>query len=670
MSSPNIMDFPSPATGRSSTVDNYITDEAEGENSMAKNPRSGYGEIARSSRASTFDNVEKKQQPKGKKPAAGRGKKTNSGRVTKPKREQSAKVDFNKFRLDLKYPFQELTDDMTPEQKAAVMEANKKSELGRRAHQEDRDRNNHSASKSRTKKLLNVVELDNAIIGCEYNIKVFKNLYERCKEIIIGLGHENLLPSEPRLWKRPLISRELIDKIAESRSQIEEKVVKGEFVELGAEFAEVCAKLVGKKTGEAIIPDICSGLDDNARREQEVAKQLKVQMDQAQKLDESIQGLLKDQRDLTNTTKEYTKKLQEALMKESEAESDNHQILDALEEEAPDEDNDEVIQFVEAPERTLEQLANTFQVRESLLAQEREETQKRLETKGKEPEQVKHEPEDSNALRYDSFPVDQSNPFHQDTQAAHANDQATIGQHQYHPFTRRRLLPRQDVAHTNASAQSPSDKHAPSPYPGTQYGASSQAFVTEQLEQNASGNSAAAGTPNPYHDLVFKQLRQNLTQLTGSPIPHGLPLTTNTDVHAFNLDFTPAAAPANEDFNLFATPGPSTTASDDSYVGSVGSRTAVPNLHSHRQQQEQQQQNFRLPQNPMLSGAMPSPAVGARQYPHQFEHVHGFDAAVAALASGHGEGEDVDADGDYEIDLDNGGFWHLPNEVYPDDPLI
>ncbi|KAK3688065.1 hypothetical protein B0T22DRAFT_479340 [Podospora appendiculata] len=673
------MDFPSPVTGRSSTADYYITDEAEVESSTTKNPRSGYGEIGHSSRASTFDNIEKKQQPKGKKPAVGRGKKTNGGRVTKPKRDQSPKVDFNKVRLDIRYPFQKLTDDMTPEQREAAIEANRRNAQRRKDHKDDRDRNNHSASKSRTKKLLNVVELDNAIIGYEYNIKVFKNLYERCKEIIIALDHQNLLPAEPRLWKRPLISRELIDKIAESRSQIEEKVVKGEFVELGAEFAEVCAKLVGKKTGEAILPHIYRGLDDNNRKEQELAKQLETNREQAQELDKKMQGLLNEQSSVTKTTNEYKKKLQEALKKESEAgrgagdeaESHNQHILATLEEEALDEDNDEVIRFVEAPERTLEELASTFQVRESLLAQEREELQKRQDIKGKEPEHVKNEPEDSNVLHYEPFTVNQSNSFYQDAQAAHTGGLVTANPPQHHPFTQRRLLPQQAVAHTNASEQSSATKQASSPYTVTEYGAFSQASGAEQLEQNASGNPAAARAPNPYHGLVFQHLGRNMTQPTGSRLPHGLPLTTNTDTHAFNLDFAPAG---NDDCNLFAiTPGASTATSEDSYVGSASGRTAVPNMLPHRQQQQQQQQSFRMPQNPMLSGAaIATPVIGARQYLHQFEHVHdnaGFDA-TAALASGHAESENVNADGDYEIDLDNGGFWHLANDVYPDDPLI
>ncbi|KAK3312386.1 hypothetical protein B0H66DRAFT_538676 [Apodospora peruviana] len=182
----------------------------------------------------------------------------------------------------------QITEDMTPDQKARAEEHNKTVD----AWIDDRVRNNQSAKRSRLKKMMYIVDMDNTIKEYQRNVIEFKQAYDLCMDIISkhNLQAEMAFIPPPILWERPEVPREQEIDVAEHRAKLEREVEGGNLVHLGLGFAEKVARLVNRFTGPANDDEIARALEEHRRKAEEYERkeaQYQAQMQEHErKLDE------------------------------------------------------------------------------------------------------------------------------------------------------------------------------------------------------------------------------------------------------------------------------------------------------------------------------------------------------------------------------------------------
>ena len=155
----------------------------------------------------------------------------------------------------------------------------------------ERARNNQSAKRSRIRKALYVVELDNAVTGYEYNFKLFHKMYKDLKQKLIDHGLGGDLPPDPPIWvRKPIPLGQDVD-TQEYRKKLEAAVESGELVPLGLDFAESVALQVGKVTGSAQLTEETKALQDAKEKLEKTAKQEDKYAEELQDMEKKMQDL-------------------------------------------------------------------------------------------------------------------------------------------------------------------------------------------------------------------------------------------------------------------------------------------------------------------------------------------------------------------------------------------
>lgn len=155
----------------------------------------------------------------------------------------------------------------------------------------ERARNNQSAKRSRIRKALYVVELDNAVTGYEYNFKLFYKLYKEAKQKLIDHGLGGNLSPDPPIWvRKPIPVGQDVD-TQEYRKKLEAAVESGELVPLGLDFAESVALQVGKTTGSAQLTEEAKALQDAKEKLEKTAKQEEKYAEELQDMEKKMTEL-------------------------------------------------------------------------------------------------------------------------------------------------------------------------------------------------------------------------------------------------------------------------------------------------------------------------------------------------------------------------------------------
>ncbi|KAK3952456.1 hypothetical protein QBC32DRAFT_142621 [Pseudoneurospora amorphoporcata] len=155
----------------------------------------------------------------------------------------------------------------------------------------ERARNNQSAKRSRIRKALYVVELDNAVTGYEYNFKLFYKMYKEAKQKLIDHGLGGNLPPDPPIWvRKPIPVGQDVD-TQEYRKKLETAVESGELVPLGLDFAESVALQVGKTTGSAQLTEEAKALQDAKEKYEKTVKQEDKYAEELQDMEKKMQEL-------------------------------------------------------------------------------------------------------------------------------------------------------------------------------------------------------------------------------------------------------------------------------------------------------------------------------------------------------------------------------------------
>ncbi|EAA33234.1 hypothetical protein GE21DRAFT_6372 [Neurospora crassa] len=155
----------------------------------------------------------------------------------------------------------------------------------------ERARNNQSAKRSRIRKALYVVELDNAVTGYEYNFKLFYKMYKEAKQKLIDHGLGGDLPPDPPIWvRKPIPVGQDVD-TQEYRKKLETAVESGELVPLGLDFAESVALQVGKTTGSAQQTEEAKALQDAKDKYEKTVKQEDKYAEELQDMEKKMQEL-------------------------------------------------------------------------------------------------------------------------------------------------------------------------------------------------------------------------------------------------------------------------------------------------------------------------------------------------------------------------------------------
>lgn len=155
----------------------------------------------------------------------------------------------------------------------------------------ERARNNQSAKRSRIRKALYVVELDNAVTGYEYNFKLFYKMYKELKQKLIDHGLGGDLPRDPPIWvRKPIPVGQDVD-TQEYRKKLETAVESGELVPLGLDFAESVALQVGKTTGSAQLTEESKALQDAKEKYEKTVKQEDKYAEELQDMEKKMQDL-------------------------------------------------------------------------------------------------------------------------------------------------------------------------------------------------------------------------------------------------------------------------------------------------------------------------------------------------------------------------------------------
>ena len=155
----------------------------------------------------------------------------------------------------------------------------------------ERARNNQSAKRSRIRKALYVVELDNAVTGYEYNFKLFYKMYNELKQKMIDHGLGGELSPDPPIWvRKPIPIGQDVD-TQEYRKKLETAVESGELVPLGLDFAESVALQVGKTTGSAQLTEESKALQEAKEKYEKTVKQEDKYAEELQDMEKKMQEL-------------------------------------------------------------------------------------------------------------------------------------------------------------------------------------------------------------------------------------------------------------------------------------------------------------------------------------------------------------------------------------------
>ncbi|KAK3939834.1 hypothetical protein QBC46DRAFT_342100 [Diplogelasinospora grovesii] len=151
--------------------------------------------------------------------------------------------------------YTDLTDDTPPEEQVAAEANNEKIRSDVLKRSSLRARNNISAKRSRARKSLYILDMDNAIKGYTHNCEVLKAQLTSCIKVMKDHGLAHLIPQQPKpLWSRPkgLEGQEL--DISEHRKRMQAAVETDSLRALGADFADEAARVVGRKLGSEKSP--------------------------------------------------------------------------------------------------------------------------------------------------------------------------------------------------------------------------------------------------------------------------------------------------------------------------------------------------------------------------------------------------------------------------------
>ncbi|KAJ4413912.1 hypothetical protein N0V85_003377 [Neurospora sp. IMI 360204] len=205
-----------------------------------------------------------------------RGKKSLLRRSLDPDNNMNPNIPFVSTPADTPSPFPE----PTPMQSDADAK-----------YEGERARNNQSAKRSRIRKALYVVELDNAVTGYEYNFKLFYKMYKEAKQKLIDHGLGGDLPPDPPIWvRKPIPVGQDVD-TQEYRKKLETAVESGELVPLGLDFAESVALQVGKTTGSAQQTEEAKALQDAKEKYEKTVKQEDKYAEELQDMEKKMQEL-------------------------------------------------------------------------------------------------------------------------------------------------------------------------------------------------------------------------------------------------------------------------------------------------------------------------------------------------------------------------------------------
>lgn len=203
-----------------------------------------------------------------------------------------------------------ITDGMTKEEKEFALGQNKQIE----AWMDDRARNNISAKRSRLKKMMYIVDMDNSIKEYAHNVMEFKQAYDACKAVIIRHNLQSELSHgfvEPVLWQRPAVMREQENDVADHRARLEKEAERKDLYELGFPFAEKLRALVNK-TGAADRSAIAKALEEHrqkveecVRKEAQYDAQMKEHERKAAEMKVKIQEVQKQQEEYRIASEKY-----------------------------------------------------------------------------------------------------------------------------------------------------------------------------------------------------------------------------------------------------------------------------------------------------------------------------------------------------------------------------
>jgi len=155
-----------------------------------------------------------------------------------------------------------------------------------------RIRNNHSAKRSRVRKLMIIVDQDDDLRGYGYNITKLREQLEACKTIIINAGLQHQLPQDFKMWvKPPRKGSEQWYNVTEARKKLEAYVESGELVTVGLDFAEAAADLVQKRTGAAHKDEVTKALEETRDRLEKTNNQENQLLSQMEEQAKKIQEL-------------------------------------------------------------------------------------------------------------------------------------------------------------------------------------------------------------------------------------------------------------------------------------------------------------------------------------------------------------------------------------------
>ncbi|EGO59642.1 hypothetical protein NEUTE1DRAFT_99803 [Neurospora tetrasperma FGSC 2508] len=206
----------------------------------------------------------------------GRAKKSLLRRSLDPDNNMNPNIPFVSTPADTPSPF--------PEPTPLQSDADAK-------YEGERARNNQSAKRSRIRKALYVVELDNAVTGYEYNFKLFYKMYKEAKQKLIDHGLGGDLPPDPPIWvRKPIPVGQDVD-TQEYRKKLETAVESGELVPLGLDFAESVALQVGKTTGSAQQTEEAKALQDAKEKYEKTVKQEDKYAEELQDMEKKMQEL-------------------------------------------------------------------------------------------------------------------------------------------------------------------------------------------------------------------------------------------------------------------------------------------------------------------------------------------------------------------------------------------
>ena len=243
--------------------------QQQGGKSGSLGPRPGAGVNKRTTRSSTA-----------KGGGGGKGKKSLLRRSLDPDNNNMNQiVPFVSTPADTPSPF--------PEQTPLQSDADTKDAK----YEGERARNNQSAKRSRIRKALYVVELDNAVTGYEYNFKLFQKLYKEAWKRLADHGMAGDLLSDPPIWSRKPIPKGQDDDTQDFRKKLEAAVESGELIPLGLDFAESVALQVGKTTGSAKLTEEVKALQDAKEKLEKTVKQEDKYVEEVQDMKNKLQEL-------------------------------------------------------------------------------------------------------------------------------------------------------------------------------------------------------------------------------------------------------------------------------------------------------------------------------------------------------------------------------------------